>query len=506
MQEHDVKMEECVVKIEEYAVKIKQKATDLWSKSEHQVDKFIEQCVTYASVYIDEVVPTATAIQVIEWLSYLDIHDVTENELEQMAIKNAFKKKLEPTSTKQTVLQITIEALKDLYDFRHDVIKDNIEYKKKSCDTWKQLTDESISSIRIELDAHGIKTSIRNIDDLLKSTCLSPDFNVFEDYFENSTWDGTDYITQIAETIPVAKEDEERRNKYIKYWMIGSVAQAIDKGSNQLCVVFTGPQSQGKTTWIKNINPFGRPYHYSGYLNPHDKDSCFSVVSNFIVNLDELESTVKKEWSFIKSLITTESFNIRSPFARRAQVHPRRASFAGSINEGHFLGDLTGNRRWAVIEPTDKLNFNFDADVLKGAWAQAYALLISGEKYWYEYEESASITSYNEKFASECPEEDLLRGKYVTDKELIDAIEAINDDNTTLRVVQSNIELMTTTKVLMSIQGEYKGNLSLKKLGTILRKKYQRVYDPKQKCYAYKMLPLNSTIESAIDYLAKRAS
>ena len=64
---------------------------------------------------------------------------------------------------------------------------------------------------------------------------------------------------------------------------------------------------------------------------------------------------------------------------------PRRTSFCATVNDDRFLRDLTGNRRWAVIEIDE-----IDKEALRGLstewlmqmWRQAYELYLNDNNYF----------------------------------------------------------------------------------------------------------------------------
>jgi len=79
-----------------------------------------------------------------------------------------------------------------------------------------------------------------------------------------------------------------------------------------------------------------------------------------------------------------------------AEKMPRRASFAGSVNNMEFLRDDTGNRRYLCVESqVIDYNHNIDMDLV---YAQAYYLLSQGEKHWFDGEEVAAINAANDKY------------------------------------------------------------------------------------------------------------
>jgi predicted P-loop ATPase len=147
-------------------------------------------------------------------------------------------------------------------------------------------------------------------------------------------------------------------------------------------VVLKGAQSIGKTRWIRNICPpeLSHKYYEGGLSN--DKDSILKVARNFIVNLDELETTTTKaEVGSLKTLIYQTTITERVPYGHHTQQFKKYASFMGSVNQNTFLYDQTGARRFPVIDLDTK---KIDQDKMRSynindVWAEALRLYESGE-------------------------------------------------------------------------------------------------------------------------------
>jgi hypothetical protein len=69
----------------------------------------------------------------------------------------------------------------------------------------------------------------------------------------------------------------------------------------------------------------------------------------WIVELGELDGMRKGEQTAIKNFITATMDRYRSAYARQATNHPRQCVLAGTSNEGSFLRDDTGERRYWIM-------------------------------------------------------------------------------------------------------------------------------------------------------------
>jgi predicted P-loop ATPase len=250
------------------------------------------------------------------------------------------------------------------------------------------------------------------------------DYNPFTSYFDGlEKWDNKDYIKELSGYIKTDVSCETYKEEYLKYWLVGCVAQCFpddeynlrkkygQHGKNQYCLIFQGEQQKGKTEFFEFLaSSIGHEYFYSGDVDSKNKDSIISVAENFIVHLDELSDKIRyyKTLEQYKSLVAgAQTINVRKPYDREHLLLKRHASFCASINDAHgLLKDLTGARRWMILTGVDinrKLYDNIDLDKL---WAQAFSLYLSGFKHWYDDPEI--LNSRNEEYRGHGIEEELI--------------------------------------------------------------------------------------------------
>lgn len=95
----------------------------------------------------------------------------------------------------------------------------------------------------------------------------------------------------------------------------------------------------------------------------------------WIAELGELESTLKKEQTSLKSFITQKVDTIRAPYAAEKVDRPRHTSFGATVNPDRFLKDDTGDRRFWVV-PVRRINLDklleLPPDWVSQLWAEVY--------------------------------------------------------------------------------------------------------------------------------------
>jgi len=212
----------------------------------------------------------------------------------------------------------------------------------------------------------------------------------------SNTWDGVSRIDEFMETV---KSDNEPL-KYIlmRRWMISAVAAAFSPSgiSAQGVLVFQGPQNLGKTKWFKTLVPKEIGVIQDGVtLDPKDKDSVKQAVSNWLVELGEVDATFRKsDIAQLKSFLTRDKDVLRRAYARKESKYPRRTVFFASVNPEFFLADPTGNKRYWTIKCL-ALDHSHKID-MQQVWAEFYEIYKTGESWYLTPDELDELNESNE--------------------------------------------------------------------------------------------------------------
>lgn len=358
------------------------------------------------------------------------------------------------------------------YEFRYNVIKGIVEFKKFDDQYFQQLTDRDENSIWIEIQKAGIETSPDKLTRVLNSNYI-PEYHPFKDYFDSlPDWNGIDYIEKFIQAVKVQKGQEDIWNMYFQRWLMALVATAIEYprkdgngyATNHTCIVFVGEQGIGKTTLVNKLVPEELTKYYAVTQIDADKaDSKILVAENFLINLDELEYSTRDELASLKSLFTIEQITVRRPYGRRNEVMLRHASFIGSVNRSLFLTDATGSRRFLTVDVEDiNLDVEIDVDQL---YAQTLHLLRLGCKYWFDGEDIVRINDHNTAYEIISPEEEMLTKMF----EPVD-VSYYSNDEIEARIGAGILYAMTATEILNVLQAKAEVKLFPRSMGILLRK------------------------------------
>ena len=306
-------------------------------------------------------------------------------------------------------IQKVEDYLVDHYDLRRNIVTTRVELCKKSDKEFHEIEDVQLNSLHRELQKAKLQIGIDGLHRELNSDFVET-YDPFIAYFESlPAWDrSTDFIAELSKSVTLIGSTNDEFRDYLERWLIGMVACAIEaKAVNQTAIILVGDQGIGKGTWLNKLVPSElSKYKFVGTIDPENKDTQIYLSECILINLDELETLRKADIGALKTIMTLPGIKVRRPYDRLPQNMIRRASFVGSINQGEFLDDPTGSRRFLTFQ-VESVNVSAMPDMNK-VMAQAYALFVDGERWWFDEAEIDQINKRNLSFSICGHEEELL--------------------------------------------------------------------------------------------------
>jgi len=172
-------------------------------------------------------------------------------------------------------------------------------------------------------------------------------------------------------------------------WLISAIARIMRPGCQvDHVLLLEGPQGVKKSTLLREL---AGPDYFTDHLSDlNSKDSRIELLGQWIIEMGELSALKRSGTERLKAFVTARADCFRPPYGRRAIHVPRSCVFAASTNEGTYLNDATGARRfWPVrCGSIDIYALTRDRDQL---WAEAYALYQAGAVWWLESDELTQI-------------------------------------------------------------------------------------------------------------------
>jgi hypothetical protein len=285
--------------------------------------------------------------------------------------------------------------------------------------------DELAKTVQIELPAHlpnrdnahatkmaiirslAIYNSINSaaLDSFIDALAWQSPVNPVRDALDNITWDGLDRISELFLTLRIAEGFSSKLAfTLLKRWLISMVACMCETNGFHCrgVLTFQGPQSIGKTAWIRKLLPVHlvKYIKIDHHLDASNKDSILIALSHLIVEIGELDSSFRKDIARLKGFLTADRDKIRRPYGRYQHDYQRRTVFCATVNHSNFLVDDTGNSRWWTI-PVISIDYDHSIDMLQ-LWAQVRdELYKQNEAWWLTPEEEKALDESNLNFRSE---------------------------------------------------------------------------------------------------------
>lgn len=286
------------------------------------------------------------------------------------------------------------------------------------------VTDEDIVLLKFFLSK---TTSIEFSQDLLMEAIIvmayRRHYHPIRNYLNSLTWDGQKRLDTWLSEYGGAIDNAYTRAVGRKT-LCAAVRRVFEPGCKwDHVLILEGPQGIGKSTFCRIL---GRMWSGDMNLDPHQKDSVHMMLGKWIIELSEMVALRWSEASALKSFITRERDTVRLSYARHAKDYPRQSIFIGTVNPDHvgYLSDMTGNRRFWIVNLPKKMQLRAFEDNCDQLWAEAYKyyrseeLFLSGE---------AEILQGYESLAR-MPEDPMKRhvGKFIIENPNINEVE-IND-------------------------------------------------------------------------------
>lgn len=277
--------------------------------------------------------------------------------------------------------EFTIQFLRDYLENEKFTASYDVISKKELISNCTICDPEQIDTYIWDKYRHIMKgVTIESVRMCLNFIILENKRNIVLDRLNSVKWDGVDRLSQTYDVLGVTDKFDQI---LIKKWMWQSLTLLYNIPNTETdqsigadgCLVFQGKRGIGKTEFFKYLCSFSPKYFKMGAkLSFDNKDTLIAAIGYWIVELGEVEGTLKKaEVEDLKNFITCDEDEVRLPYGRGSRKTPRMTSFCASCNSSEFLRDETGNRRFWVVELNKKISRKdmYAIDVLQ-LWRQIF--------------------------------------------------------------------------------------------------------------------------------------
>ena len=266
----------------------------------------------------------------------------------------------------------------------HDPVLQGLAYNTMNlatvtlCDfPWRKVTpgknDQLTNADRAQISSHIQRTynmrrpSKEQVNDVIDVAAQDHSFHPVEEYLEGLQWDG---VSRIETWLP--GEVNNYKRSIARLTAVQAVARMLEPGIKvDNCLILAGGEGLGKS-WL--IERMARGWTCT--LGPIDRgssrDTIMIMSRSWIAVADEGYSLKKADSDNMKNFITRTHDEVRLPYARETEILPRRQVIWGTTNDPTFLRAQEGNRRFLIVNVTEKLDFEkYTPEYVDQVWAEA---------------------------------------------------------------------------------------------------------------------------------------
>ena len=245
------------------------------------------------------------------------------------------------------------------------------------------LTDKVLLLARTWLmeqrQGNDYQPSKENVQDAITTVAYYFKFNPILDYLDGLTWDGVHRVSRLFSDAFKCGDDEYTR-AVSRCFMVGAVARQRRPGCKlDTMPVIKGPQGSLKSTGFRDL--FSPDWFSDAELGDlRGKDAAINLEGIWVHEFAELAGLRAGDMDVLKAFMSRATDRYRTPYGRNTEDHQRRVVFAGTVNEGGYLSDPTGARRFWPLEMASgsRVDLDWIGENRDQLLAEADALFRSG--------------------------------------------------------------------------------------------------------------------------------
>ena len=212
------------------------------------------------------------------------------------------------------------------------------------------LNDNDLYNIHLYCNrTYGI-SSLKMIDEGIHIVANRNGFHPIRDFLNSLQWDGQERVRYAFHHF-LGADTSDYTYEILKFFMLGAISRVFRPGikfDSILCVV--GDQGTGKSSFFRLLAV--KEEWFSDDLRDLESSKVYEKLQgHWIVEMSEMLATNNaRSNEAVKSFLSRQKDNYRTPYERYPKDRPRQCVFAGTTNRISFLPtDRTGNRRFLPI-------------------------------------------------------------------------------------------------------------------------------------------------------------
>lgn len=235
----------------------------------------------------------------------------------------------------------------NLFDCRDVAMKRTAWDKKGAYSKYpRPLEDTDDDDLYLWFEQKYNITRKENIKSALKIVMRNNRFNPVVDYLDACEWDGVERLDTLFIDL-FGADDTEYTRAVTRKTLVAAVARAYNAGCKfDYVLTIVGEQGTGKSSTIARL---AVDWFSDSLTQLKGKEAYEGVQGAWIIELPELASMRRTDLDSMKAFLSKTEDRFRQAYGKRIETFPRRCIFIATTNEPDFLQDVTGNRRFWVL-------------------------------------------------------------------------------------------------------------------------------------------------------------
>lgn len=186
---------------------------------------------------------------------------------------------------------------------------------------------------------------------ILEATSLVADrhrVHPVKDWLNTLKWDGIKRVDTWIKDYCRGRAVEPYLSEISRKFLLAMVKRIFEPGCQwDYVLVLEGKQGKYKSSIARALA--SDRWFMDNLPDLKDKDSMLNLQGKWLIELGELADVKRADYNLVKAYLVRRTDTVRPHYGRLKNDVPRQSVFIGTINEGQYLRDPTGNRRyWPV--------------------------------------------------------------------------------------------------------------------------------------------------------------
>jgi predicted P-loop ATPase len=244
----------------------------------------------------------------------------------------------------------------------------------------RRLDDSDVLVYKSDLD-HMWQDKIpkEDIKDALNMAAAINAYEPTQDWLKSlPAWDGVLRLEKLPEDI-LGSDPNPVVGTMFRHFMTGLVARIMKPGIKvDTITILVGPQGAFKSQFWRILidgDLDGSKWFSDSPFKLGDKDGMLLVGTNILVEWSESEHAKSGlKIDRVKAFLSQQQDEFRPPFGTNVIERARRCVFVGTSNDRELLHDITGSRRFYIINTSSEIDLDGMLDIRDQLYAEALDL------------------------------------------------------------------------------------------------------------------------------------